>query len=65
MSSYLFHLCVKGLLTLLRRSESDGRIKGFSISRPASEITHLFLADNSILFLRDSMGECEAITDEV
>ncbi|XWS27573.1 hypothetical protein CRYUN_Cryun26dG0127700 [Craigia yunnanensis] len=56
-------ICVEGLLSLLRRAELDGRIKGLAISRSASEVTHLFFVDNSILFLQDSMGECEAITD--
>ena len=52
---YLFLLCGKGLLAMLKREESLGRINGISVCRRAPRISHLLLADDSLIFYRANM----------
>ena len=44
LSPYLFLLCAKGFTTLLKKAESEGRIKGVSICRGAPKVTNLMFA---------------------
>lgn len=57
ISPYLFLLCTEGLLTILRKEVSMGRIKGVSVCRGAPQISHLLFVDNSIIFCRATMEE--------
>ncbi|KAK3193675.1 hypothetical protein Dsin_024985 [Dipteronia sinensis] len=52
LSPYLFLICAEGLLALIQKSYMDGHFSGFKCSRSAAAITHLFFADNSLLFTR-------------
>ena len=52
LSPYLFLLCAEGLHSLLQQAESSGAIKGVSLCSAAPKISHLFLADDSLLFCR-------------
>ena len=55
ISPYLFVLCTKGLLAIIRQKEVVGLIKG------APLISHLFFADDSIIFCRATMEECKQV----
>ena len=61
LSPYLFLLCAEGLLVLLRKAERDSLIRGISICRRAPRISHLFFADDSIVFCRATNDECVAL----
>ncbi|KAH1039915.1 hypothetical protein J1N35_041658 [Gossypium stocksii] len=50
MSPYLFLLCLEGFSTLLKMAKLEGRNKGTRVSRSDLYLTHLFFADDSILF---------------
>jgi hypothetical protein len=52
LSPYLFLLCAEGLSTLLTKASLDGRISGVPISHRGYQLSHLFFADNSLLFCR-------------
>ena len=52
LSPYLFLLCAEGLHSLLQQAESSGAIKGVSLCSAAPKISHLFFADDSLLFCR-------------
>ena len=57
ISPYLSLLCVEGLSAMLRKEEEQGNIQGILVSRGAPQISHLFFADDSIVFCRASVDE--------
>ncbi|XP_021839984.1 uncharacterized protein [Spinacia oleracea] len=61
LSPYLFVLCMEVLSALLRRAEQEHLIQGISVCRGASSISHLFFADDSLLFFRVSPRECDQV----
>ena len=63
ISSYLFLLCVEGLLAMIRRKERNGSIRGISIRKGAPRISHLFFADDSIIFCRATVGDCTQVSE--
>ena len=52
LSPYLFLLCAEGLHSLIKQAELSGDLKGVSISRSGPKVSHLFFADDSLLFAR-------------
>ena len=52
---YLFLLCTEGLHGLLAKAAASGEIRGISIYRGGPRLTHLFFADDSLLFCRTSV----------
>ncbi|OMO67823.1 reverse transcriptase [Corchorus capsularis] len=65
LSPYLFLLCMEGLTSLLRESESNGTIRGVAVARHAPRISHLFFAVDNILFLRTRVSDCEAVLHQL
>uniref|UniRef100_A0A803NWD5 Reverse transcriptase domain-containing protein n=1 Tax=Cannabis sativa TaxID=3483 RepID=A0A803NWD5_CANSA len=63
LSPYLFILCAEGLSSLLRAYQDRNRLKGISISRRAPSLTHLFFADDSLIFCAASRDSCVALRD--
>ena len=58
ISPYLFLLCSEGLHALIENAAQDGLIRGISICRNGPHLTHLFFADDSLIFCRASIQEC-------
>ena len=63
LSPFLFLLCAESLSAMLQREERLGNIKGISICRGAPRLSHLFFADDSIIFCRANMSECQKVWD--
>jgi hypothetical protein len=63
LSPYLFLFCAEGLSALLRKAERDRMIKGVAICRGGPRISHLFFADDSIVFCRVTNAECTILHD--
>ena len=61
LSLYLFLFCMEGLHSLLQHAADSGQIKGVSICRNGPRLTHLFFADNNLLFCRSSIAKCHKI----
>ena len=61
ISPYLFLLCAEGLSAMLKKEARDGKIKGVAVSKGAPSISHLLFADDSIIFCRASMLECDRV----
>ena len=58
LSPYLFLFCTEGLHGLLSKAAELDSIRGVSICRNGLRLTHLFFADDSLLFCRTSIEEC-------
>lgn len=50
ISPYLFLLCAEGFGALLKKAHHDNVVHGVAISRNAPMISHLFFADDSVVF---------------
>jgi len=61
ISPYLFLLCAEGLSAMLKKEEREGYIKGIAASRGAPSISHLLFADDSIVFCRAIVDECDRV----
>ena len=61
ISPYLFLLCAEGLSAMLKKEVRDGTIKGVAVSRGAPSISHLLFVDDSIIFCRASVLECDRV----
>ena len=58
---YLFLLCAKGLSSLIRKATIEDMIHGISICRQGPQLSHLFFADDSLLFYQATSAECEKL----
>ena len=58
LSPYLFLICTEGLSALLRKAERDSLIHGVAISRGGPRVSHLFFANDSLIFCRATATDC-------
>ena len=63
LSPYLFLLCVEGFSALIHDAARNNQLNGISIYRGAPRITHLFFADDSLLFCRANGTECSKLKE--
>lgn len=56
-SPYLFLLCAEGFSSLLQRAEQNGGLSGIPIAPRATKVSHLFFADDCLLFCRATFQE--------
>ena len=63
LSPYLFLLCSEGLHRMTKNAADNGDIQGVSICPNGPKLTHLFFADDSLLFCRATTQECQKVLE--
>ena len=61
LSPFLFLFCAEGLSRLLMEKERRGLINGVRFGRGNLRVSHLLFADDSLIFFRASVDECEEV----
>ena len=57
ISPYLFLLCLEALSALVTNANKEGLLSGVPTSLEGPKISHLFFADNSLLFCRAKLAQ--------
>ena len=63
ISPYIFLLCADGFSSFINDVARNHRISGVSICRGCPKITHLFFADDNLLFCKANSQECQNLID--
>jgi len=63
LSPYLFIICAEILSGLIASYQDQGKIHGITIARNAPPISHLFFADDSVVFCRANKNEANHLMD--
>ena len=63
LSLYLFLLCAEGFSAFIHDATRTKQLNGTSIYRGAPKITHLFFANDSLLFCRANGDECNKLKE--
>ena len=63
LSPYLFLLCAEGLHSLIQQAEILGSIKGVSLCSVGPKVSHLFFANDSLLFCLANSQEASTIME--
>ncbi|KAI9165429.1 hypothetical protein LWI28_014034 [Acer negundo] len=61
LSPFLFHIFDEDLTSLIQDGQKRGNILGFQCNRGRPVITHLFFADDSLIFTKANEKNCVAI----
>lgn len=61
ISPYLFLLCAEGFGGLIKKAHEDGKLHGIAVNRGAPSLSHLFFADDSVLFSRANLREASTL----
>jgi len=56
-------MCAMGLQSLLHTAKMEGHIQCVPICQTGPKVSHLFFADDSILFCQAKEEECQKILD--
>jgi ribonuclease HI len=63
LSPYLFLMCAEGFHSLISRASEQGDLQGVALCRRGPRITHLFFADDSLLFTKATTKDCAKLQE--
>ena len=63
LSPFLFLFCTEGLHGLISQVAHNGDIHGFQLCRRSPKLTHLLFANDSLLFCKSDIDECQRVLD--
>lgn len=62
LSLYLFLLCTESLSVLLNQAKKNGVLTGVPTSRKGPRLSHIFFADDSLIFCKANSVEWQRLT---
>ena len=65
LSPYIFILCAEGLSQLISHKVASSALHGCQVARRCPEITHLFFADDSLIFFHSTAAEAQVVKEVV
>lgn len=65
LSPYIFILCTEGLSQLISHKVASSALHGCRVARRCPEITHLFFADDSLIFFHSTAAEAQVVKEVV
>ena len=65
LSPYLFLICVERFTSLLHRAKDKHQISGMKIAQKGPTLTHLFFANDSLIFCKVSVQEAKAVVQVI
>jgi len=63
LSPYIFILMANALSTVINQALSLGHLQGIRFNRACPQLSHLFFADDAVFFLKDSISECQNLSN--
>ncbi|KAM0978101.1 hypothetical protein ACFX2C_014109 [Malus domestica] len=63
MSLFLFLICAEGLSAVLRKREEQGSLHGIRVTPNGMQISHLFFADDAVIFCKATEVEVRVILE--
>ncbi|XP_074314561.1 uncharacterized protein LOC141649780 [Silene latifolia] len=63
LSPYLFILCAEVLSSMIRRKVEEGVLHGIRVAPGAPVVSHLFFADDSIIFVKANENQARVVMD--
>ena len=61
LSPYLFLIVVEGLSALIKKSVDEGVLEGIYVCRRGPKLSHLFFADDSLIFCKATLSDCDSL----
>ena len=61
LSPYLFLLCAEGLSALIQSAMDRSQMEGVKIYRGGPRLSHLFFADDNLIFCNATFEECDEL----
>ena len=61
LSPFLFLFCAEGLSALIRKAMERGQLNGVAACQRGPKISHIFFADDNIIFCRATIEECSTL----
>lgn len=62
ISPYLFLICVEALSSMVSKASSEGSLTGVSTFEYGPRISHLFFADDRLLFCKSTLSQWNHLT---
>ncbi|KAM2632785.1 hypothetical protein EV1_023480 [Malus domestica] len=63
LSPFLFLICTEGFSSLIRKGMERGTLHGYKFTPNGTPFTHLFFADDSVLFGNATVEEAQGVAD--